>query len=345
MNVLVVDLGAVWGGQEIYSLNLMNALRKQGHYVVSLSSNQKHQSCSDKYYSADIAYSAFVGISKVVKRLVIEHSIDVVHMNGNRAMYLAAFLKLPVRLVATKHLPFFVNGSKPLKHQIARWLSGSLFRVFDHIICVSQATFNDLPNVCKAKASVIANGVPDRRIIKDNPIKGEELKLSYVARLVEHKGILPLMKGVIAAQKMGVNCSLLIAGDGPLRPEVERMVAVLPKSFRYYGFLDDPAAIYNQADVCCLPSLNEGMPLNILEAFSCGLPVLAVNIPGVNEVVNDNNGWLLNDNSSASIAHCLMSIAEQKEIVAVKSIAARKCYEDKYSIEMMVEKTLAIYGD
>lgn len=344
MNILFVDLGAVWGGQEIYSLNLMSALRSEGHFVVSVSSNGKHKLSADMYCYANTEYLSFISLSKLVRELVIKYGIDVVHVNGNRAMYLAPLLRVPVKLVATKHLPFFVGLSRPLKHRFARWLSGWLFSALDHIICVAGATYDDLPNVCKEKASVIPNGVPDKRAVLARISGDEEVKLCYVARLVEHKGILPLMHGVVAAVAAGAVCHLSIAGDGPLREDVEALVKTHPQLFSYHGFVADPAGIYNQADICCLPSLSEGMPLNILEAFSCGLPVLAVDIPGVNEVVNSRNGWLLSDNSSETIAREVKSICMQVEDISKKSSEARLNYECCYSVDLMTQRTLDIYG-
>ena len=344
--ILFVDLGAVWGGQEIYSLNLMSALRAKGHFVISVSSNDKHRCAADKFYTVDLAYTSFIGLSKLIKKLVVLYRIDVVHVNGNRAMYLAALLRLSARLVATKHLPFYSGDAKPLKQRLARLASSVIFKLFDHIVCVARATFDDLPNGCKEFASVIPNGVPDKRSTVTNNRQGDDhVNMCYVARLVEHKGILPLMRGVISAAERGANCHLSIAGDGPLRAEVELLVNAHPQLFCYNGFVLDPSNVYNQSDICCLPSLSEGMPLNILEAFSCGLPVLAVDISGVNEVVNDNNGWLLRDNSMMAIADEIMSICQQTRSILQKSKQARLDYESCYSVELMASRTLEVYSE
>ena len=94
----------------------------------------------------------------------------------------------------------------------------------------------------------------------------------------------------------GVSIELSIAGDGEMRDELESYINKfnLSSVIHLCGFLSDPSEVYLNSDVCILPSSHEGLPLNILEAYSFGLPVIAYDIPGVNEIIiNGETGYMV----------------------------------------------------
>lgn len=147
----------------------------------------------------------------------------------------------------------------------------------------------------KKEILVIPNGVdPDAFSVKtQHKINDPSFKILFVSRLIERKGlqfVIPDLKNVKGDYK------LIIVGDGPYRPELERIVAEngLKEQVIFEGQKDkaDLPSYYKDADLFILPSKKEGMPNVVLEAMSCGLPVLMTPCQGSDELI-DGNGYVL----------------------------------------------------
>lgn len=149
----------------------------------------------------------------------------------------------------------------------------------------------------KEKFEVIPNGV-DAEMFKPDDMRtsGRVFKILFVSRLIERKGLqfvipqLPSLRDELEARGRGLR--LTIVGDGPYRDTLEN----LAKNHGVYDIIDfvgqkDKDQIvpyYQDADVFILPSKKEGMPNVVLEAMSCGLPIVMTPCQGSDELVSDN---------------------------------------------------------
>ncbi len=117
------------------------------------------------------------------------------------------------------------------------------------------------------------------------------LRLLFLGRLVVEKGPVVLVEALGLLRASGVDAQLTIVGEGPSRPEVERSVAELGLADHVVllGAVpsDEARGHYHRADVFCLPSFAEGVPVVLMEAMSCGLPVVTTYITGIPELVTD----------------------------------------------------------
>jgi glycosyltransferase involved in cell wall biosynthesis len=117
------------------------------------------------------------------------------------------------------------------------------------------------------------------------------LRLLFLGRLVVEKGPVVLVEALGLLRASGVDAELTIVGEGPARPEVERAVAELGLAdhVALLGAVpsDEARLHYHRADVFCLPSFAEGVPVVLMEAMSCGLPVITTYITGIPELVTD----------------------------------------------------------
>jgi glycosyltransferase involved in cell wall biosynthesis len=107
---------------------------------------------------------------------------------------------------------------------------------------------------------------------------------------------------------------LVLVGDGPLRPELEELARNLgiAEQIRFLGQQPEPWPVLKAADIFCFPSRYEGLPNVLPEAASCGLPVLASDIPEIRNI-SPGNAWLLKPvNDVASFADGLREIAKHK---------------------------------
>ncbi|HEX5192364.1 MAG TPA: glycosyltransferase [Solirubrobacteraceae bacterium] len=123
------------------------------------------------------------------------------------------------------------------------------------------------------------------------------LNLLNVGRMVRLKGQSVLLEAVALLRQRGVAVHLTIVGDGPLwsdlHERVERLQLGTSVSFAGYVGQDEIGEFYAAADVFCLPSFREGLPVVLMEAMASGLPVIASGIMGIPELVEPGHSGLL----------------------------------------------------
>lgn len=159
----------------------------------------------------------------------------------------------------------------------------------------------DQYGVAPERVTVIPNGADDRRFCPADEQRRQDarraLGLAEDAPVALAIGALSPEKRVpelIAAVAATPDVVVVVAGDGPQRPEVERALAALPPGRGHLlGTVTDVAAMYDAADVVVLASATEGQPGVAIEAGLCGLPVVATDVGGVSSVVIDGTTGLL----------------------------------------------------
>jgi glycosyltransferase involved in cell wall biosynthesis len=161
-----------------------------------------------------------------------------------------------------------------------------------------------------ASVDVVRNGVDTDRFRPspggphDGPHDGP-LRVVWLGLMVPVKRLDVLL----AALRDVPDVTAVLAGDGPLRAEVERDARGLPVELP--GFVADPAPLLAGADAFVLPSAAENCPLALLQAMASGLPVVASRVGGIPEVVNDGTtGLLVPPGEPAPLAAALRSLAD-----------------------------------
>ena len=130
-----------------------------------------------------------------------------------------------------------------------------------------------------------------------------------------------------------------VAGMGALREELESLAAELgvEKQVHLLGYRTDVDKLYQAADICCFPSLREGLGMAALEGMACGLPVVASNNRGVRDYMeNGVNGYLCRANRMEEFAAAIEKLMEvpglRKEMGARNREVVRK-FSSKYISE------------
>ena len=169
--------------------------------------------------------------------------------------------------------------------------------------------FRLLPNPLKARPAVADNSHGPSLSSREFPC------FLAVCRLVPQKGIDLLISAYAQLPKsMRAVWPLVIAGDGPERAALERLVAtLLPEGqVQFLGFQTNPLALYQPGAVFVLPSRFEGMPNALLEAMGSGLAVIVSNAsPGPLEVVrHGESGWVVPTEQVDSLADAMQRLAE-----------------------------------
>ena len=139
-----------------------------------------------------------------------------------------------------------------------------------------------------------------------------------------------------------------MVGDGPLLSEAQAYVTShkLENDVHFLGSRTDVDDILNQNDIFCLISNYEGLPISIIEAMRAEMPIIASDVGGVNELVQDEvNGFLIPRGNISELVDKLKYILHHKELIKSMGEASRKIYEEEYTADRMNQKILSVYNE
>ena len=129
------------------------------------------------------------------------------------------------------------------------------------------------------------------------------LRILFIGRLIANKGPHLFLQALLDLHRDGVPFAARFLGEGPMRRELEQRAAPLGSAVEFRGQVQDVAAELQGADLVVRPSLTEGLPLAVLEAMASGVCVLASNIAGNRDVIDDGtNGLLVAPNDPSALA-------------------------------------------
>lgn len=175
--------------------------------------------------------------------------------------------------------------------------------------------------VAPEKIRVVPNGVPATRFVPPTPDQRQAARESFdlapdavvvavVGALVPEKGVDRLIDAAADVPEV----TLLIAGDGPARADLQRRAAERAVSARFAGSVPDPERIYQAGDAFAMASRTENMPGVIIEASFSGLPTVANSVGAIGELVVDGEtGWLLGPDDRDGLTGAFRSLLDAGE--------------------------------
>ncbi len=177
-------------------------------------------------------------------------------------------------------------------------------------------------------------------------LRPDEIVFGTNARMTHQKGHVYLIEAAQEVVKKHPNVRFVLAGDGPLRAEIENQIknANLEKNFLLLGFRNDIAELLPAYDMYVLPSLFEGLPNQVLEAMSCGKGVVASAVDGtVEAVVEGETGLLVPSKNSPALAKALLTVLENRPLFRKFGENSRKRIEQNFTIEQEIQKFEALF--
>jgi len=176
-----------------------------------------------------------------------------------------------------------------------------------------------------------------------------KLRILNVGRLVPVKGHAVLIEAIGDLRARGVDADLTIVGDGPARLELEELIARadLTGHVRLAGAVgqDDILALYRCADVFCMTSFAEGVPVVLMEAMAQEIPVLAPSIMGIPELIEDGvNGLLTRPARADQVADALARLAGSVELRATLGRRARQSVVTEFAIDRSARQLHDIFN-
>ena len=313
-------------GVELYSLHKQPGLGLGIHLKLFKLLRELRPAVLHTYNFACAEYAVPAWAAGVPVRIHAEHGRDASDPQGLNRKH--NFLR--------RALVPFIDRYVPVSHDLARWL--------DKVV-----------NIPAAKSELIMNGVDTVRYAPQLPAASlpwaaGPFVIGTVGRLQDVKDQATLIEAfaLLCAQRPQGRDGLRLAivGDGPLRERLAQKArdAGVSELVWFPGARNDIPELMRSFDVFALSSIAEGTPVTLLEAMACGVPVVATNVGGIPEVVQDGvNGALVPASNAQALAEALRRYVDDPARVAAHGAAAREKIERHYSVAAMVGAYTALY--
>jgi glycosyltransferase involved in cell wall biosynthesis len=230
---------------------------------------------------------------------------------------------------------------------------GSKVESADFVICISDFCRSQLmlnvPHDHWHKLHVVHCGIdPERFRPAARPARAGAIRVLFVGRLVEAKGAPLLLDAVAELSRRGLQANVVLVGDGPLRSALQQQAESLgiAGAITFAGAVghDRLSDFYEEADVFCLPSFAEGVPVVLMEAMATALPVVATNIAGIPELIDhDVSGILIPPGRVDLLADALLRLAEAPELRKMMGKAGRETVLSSFESSDTVRRVHAVF--
>jgi glycosyltransferase involved in cell wall biosynthesis len=200
----------------------------------------------------------------------------------------------------------------------------------------------------------IPNGVPDERTsalrapaeVRAELGIGDAFMVLSTGRLAHQKGLEHLIRAAALLSSELPALRVVLAGDGPLRGELARLVSELGLEdvVRILGFRADVGELLDASDLVVLPSLWEGLSISLLEAMAAEKPVVTTTIASNREVTNDGQGALLvPPKHPASLAAAIRTLAVNETRRMQLARRGREIQRERYTMQRMLDDYMSEY--
>lgn len=302
-----------------------------------------------RHYNPVTAVPAVIAVAAAFRR----RDPDIVHTHSTEAGIIgrtAAHLVGVPAIVHTVHGVPFSDDRSDVLNRFLLACERRVAPVTDRIITNADAIAQEYLSRdigSPVQYSTVYSGIDIERFATAPPagdLSSDRLRITMVSRLVDGKGLWVLLDAIESLDDFVF--SVTIVGDGPLRTEFVSAVKNrgLADVVEVLGYRHDVEGVLSASDVFVLPSFREGTPRVITEAMASGLPVVATDIAGIPEQVQDGeNGYLVPAGDSAALADRLKQLlnsANRRERFGEASTARI----DRFSEKRMLKDLDDIYS-
>ena len=346
------------GGRGIFATGLVPDLRRCGYDIRVLTlQNDSHEPTEDTYQAIPvfrIPFPTTLTHFKVERWMTMRHWVanlkresapDVIHVHGFDPWLVLLHLEtakkhpIPWILTLTEELPELALQSELFARALrsADWITGKCLAALNQARRIA-------PEI-EQRSSVIYNGIEIPELVPAPLGCGRLLGLG---RLDYQKGFDLLLTALPSIINRFPGAKLVIAGDGPERPRLERQTADLDlgKFVHFSGWIapDKVPELINAASLALIPSRWEGLPSVALQASVMARPVVAASVGGLPEaVIDDSTGLLVEPNDSSKLSAAIRSLLEQPQRAREMGQTGRLRVEELFRWDRCVDGYAALY--
>ena len=352
-----------------YTYSLSKKLIEKGHEVIVITRGTWNKTQRQVIEGIDVIRVPFVPIypfylkihgifvNKVLKSL--ESQIDIVHIHTP----LPPLVKTSLPIITTVHTPMLTDYrqvkvksifslfSKISARFISYPLEKKLIQSSDVITTVSKSVAQELREFYLDSKSIneVENGVDEKFFYPKKEKSEKSIKYGmFVGRIDREKGIFDLVECGRYLCKERSEFYFIIAGKGRDLKKLKNKTkkAGIQDKFIFLGQVDKEnlVKLYQDATLFIFPSYHEGLPTVILEAMSCGLPIIATDVRGNRDLISaGENGILVPPRSPRKIAEAITTLIDDETLRKRLGKNARETIENRYTWNAVSNKFLKCY--
>lgn len=353
MNILFINSIQMWGGGEVFLMDIMSGMKKRGHNVHLLCRPKTELAENALKLGFDVTTMRFGGdfdpiVIWKTKQLMRKKKIDVVCTNLDKEL---RFGGIAAKLAGLKGIIPSREIDTPLKNTLRyRFVYNFLAT---HLIVNSQATKDTVtksaPWFDKNKISVIYKGIslkpfdtqPIYQLAEELGLDRKTKFITFVGQLEKRKGIKFLLEAWKSINEKHSDTVLLLIGKGPMQGFIEDFINSnnLNSQVKLLGFRNDIPSILLQSYLLTLPSLYEGFGYVLVEAMAARIPTVSTNVSSIPEIVQDKlTGLLVPIENPQKIAEAISYLLNHPDEVKEMGLRGREVVEKKFTINLMIDK-------
>jgi glycosyltransferase involved in cell wall biosynthesis len=288
--------------------------------------------------------------------LISQPGIRLVHIHtASRGSFLRKSIVMMLAKAAGKKTIMHVHGAEfnqfyerapaPLRKFIGKVLGSA-----DAIVALSRQWERDLHRISgNSRIRIIYNPtkIVELQFHNDNTKPASEVNFLFMGRLGQRKGVFDIIEAARLIRTENVKISLY--GDGDIESVRTLIVANgVEDKVQVRGWIEgsEKERVLRAADVLILPSYNEGFPVSILEAMARGMPVLATNVGGVAEAVEDGvNGYLITPGECEKLAERIERLALSSGLRRRMGRSGHALASRKFALPVIVRQLEKLYDE
>ncbi|MGG3912329.1 glycosyltransferase family 4 protein [Rossellomorea vietnamensis] len=351
-----------------FHLPYLKWFKEQGWEVHVAASGEIELPYVDKKFTIPIQRSPFsltnVKAYQELRDIIDQHQYKLIHCHTPMGGVLARLAargarKNGTKVIYTAHGFHFCKGAPiqnwmlyyPIEKMLSRYtdclitinkedytLAKHRFNIpsIEHVhgVGVNMETFQPISEKDKAEKKKSFGFQPD------------DFLLFYAAEFNENKNQQMLIKALAHIKEEVPHAKLLLAGEGTLQKTCKELAKTLEVEHmvHFLGFRKDIPELLPMCDVAVASSLREGLPVNIMEAMACGLPVVASVNRGHRELVKDHqNGWVVFSTDVEGFSNKLKLLAASEDIRRQMGMTGRGMIESTFSVQRIVNEKSRVY--
>ncbi|OOR23661.1 glycosyltransferase family 1 protein [Bacillus mycoides] len=302
---------------------------------------------------------------KKLKSIIHQNKYNIIHCHtpmGGVIARLAArkSRKQGTKVVYTAHGFHFCKGSPYMNWLLYYPIERILASHTDCLITINQEDYDlAVKHRFPVKDIKLVHGVgiDVQRFTSVTEIEKRELKLQcgyksqdflmfYAAEFNKNKNQSFLIHVLAQLKNEMPHAKLLLAGEGPLIEECKKIATQLgvTNMVHFLGYRNDIASLLQMCDLAVASSYREGLPVNIMEAMACGLPVVATDNRGHRElIINNKNGWIVDRDDIKAMADRIKGISINPKVLAQMGQYGCTSIKNQYSVNEVLKEKQEIY--
>jgi glycosyltransferase involved in cell wall biosynthesis len=354
---LHIDTARTWRGGENQALLTVLGLRARGHRTVLVAhpDGELARRASEGHDLIRLAPAHEVDFAAAFRltRILRDLGPDLIHAHDSHAVSMAS---MALSTIGDRRRPPLVISRRVDFHLRRNAFSRWKYRQVDAAICVSDAIRaiaieDGIPEV---SAFTVHDGIqiehvqsqPAADVRKEFWLAAGSLVAGNIAALVPHKGQRYLVDAAPALVRALPDAHILIFGEGELEQALHRQIRHLglEHHVRLVGFRSDVLSLLKGLDIFVMSSITEGLGTSILDAMAASKAVVGTTAGGIPEAVEDGvTGLLVPPHNSAALADAIVRLLQDEPLRRRMGEAGLDRVRALFSVDRMVEGTLAVY--